>query len=309
MPALRQALSVSCHALNLITMKKAIFLSLSILFYCFLNAQTYQSIFGVNSTQWNTAWLWIDYTRTDTIVFEKDTIVNNLTWKKVRSNNVTKPTFRGGLLREETQSGKVWYKGLGSDTAIKLAFDFSLSQNDTFNIDFQWHTYSSNQKIVDTTFTSNGRKVIVFKATVNDQLQLSERVMFIEGIGSNLGVMYKDNQLAFTPFLLCSYKDGNKVYSNIQFNGVCQLIPTGLIDISSTSDIKIYPVPFVSNIEIENNSRFRFTNVCIVNTSGMIEVCQAFNHTLDLKWLRTGVYWLYLYTTKGEFFKKQVLKL
>ena len=270
-------------------------------------AQPYQSLFGKDSTRQNMAWLQIDFTKSDSIHVEKDTLVNGYTWKKLKNN--LPGFYRGGLIREDTVIGKVWYKSLGStDTAAVLAFDFALNKGDTFDISNRWGNYTVAQMIVDTTYYYNGRKIIEFKATLSN-LQLGERIRFIEGVGSNIGWMYKDKDgYVFLPYLLCSFKDGIQTYSNSLFFGQCWVLFTATQEVPDPSKISVHPTLFTDRLILDNNSSTLITRVLILNSAGCLVYTAPYRRDFYLPSLPPGLYFISLCSEKGRVYSKKIIR-
>ncbi len=267
-------------------------------------AQPYQSLFGKDSTRQNIVWLGIDFVQSDSIHVEKDTVVHGYTWKKLK--NRTSNLFKGGLIREDTMSGKVWYKSLGTgDTATVLAFDFSLVKGDTFDLSTHWINYPVAQMIVDTTFNLNGRKIIQFKATVG--MQFPEKIRFIEGTGSNLSLIYKDyHATLMMVYLLCSFKDGIQIYSNSFFSGQCWLVFTSANEPAALLT-SVYPTIFTDKIIIDHPRNRKYTQVVLYHSSGRMVFSTPYNRIIQLPALPAGMYFLTLYSGNGSRITKKLI--
>lgn len=232
-------------------MRHILILSLSFLF--FSNSYAYRSIFGQTSTEWIITYGSMLMTgETDTFFISKDTMVYGVLYKKVSSNN----SFSyEGLLREDTVSGKVWYRTMspnaiaGLDTVEMLTFDFSLQKDDTFNmrnINYgTYFTFDDSLKKVDTVYYVNGLRYIQFKSLYPLGGTYEPPIM-IEGIGSNWGVLWKEFNAFMNSdhYLVCSYKDGVQTsYVNVRYNGSCQS-PTAIKENTNAANrIEVYPQP------------------------------------------------------------------
>ena len=99
-----------------------------IVFYSFseVKSQPYNSIFGNNSTTWNTkqSQLFGDYT--DSLFYVSDTTINSQLFKKfyLFSLGQISPDYTG-YLKEDTITGKAWYFS-SVDTTQHLIMDMSL---------------------------------------------------------------------------------------------------------------------------------------------------------------------------------------
>ena len=182
----------------------------------------YQSFFGQHSTEWIFEWHNLDFGGQDTVYVEKDTVVNSLEWKKilVKSNQ---SGYSGGLLREDTTTGKVWYKGLEfygepEDTSELLSFDFSLEVNDSFDISNMYEGSPPLYSKVISTYFTDGIKYIEFEDNLYSGFPFIEPYVFIEGIGGIMGVLWKQYFGGLqAQYLLCSYKDGVKTTYSVSY--------------------------------------------------------------------------------------------
>src|SRR3546814_784425 len=160
---------------------------------CFsANSQPYQSIFSNNGdTYWVFSWQNLSSSFQDTARVEKDTTVNGITYKKIMTGSPD--LYPGGLFRENTSTGEVWYRDLvvyrsPDDTVERLAFQFSLQAGDTFDISntlLDPGTYPDSFNVVDSVRTIDGLKYIYFKGMYGN-----EPFTIIEGIGSNVGIIW-----------------------------------------------------------------------------------------------------------------------
>ena len=86
-------------------------LLLILVFFCSqLTFAQYQSIFGQTSTKWNTSFGNLGWYSYDTVYVEKDTVVDQTIYKKLMMASFGMGAFEGALIREDTISGKGWYK-------------------------------------------------------------------------------------------------------------------------------------------------------------------------------------------------------
>lgn len=262
-------------------MRYLILISLTVV--CCFNTFAYKSIFGKTSTKWVIGYMNPNTKLSviDTLYYEKDTVVNSITYKKV----VNTVPARQGLFREDTVAGKVWYKGLyyssgysQRDTTEILCFDFSLSINDKFDTENNNITAGSplpdSLITVQKTFTQGGLKYIEFKIPSQyaglGKPPYTEPLYMIEGIGSNYSVFWKQfYPAAIRPYyLLCSYKDGEQTtYSNIAFNGSCQIPTSVKEELNIQDETIVFPNPCSDQFTINLQ---RLTGVSIFDLSGKL---------------------------------------
>ena len=284
--------------------------SLIILLLCANNpshSQPYQSLFGNNNTKWVFEWGNLPGFSQDTIYVANDTLVDGLWWRNLKaSRNNIFGYFAGAVIREDTTLGKVWYKGFHpQDSATKLAFDFSLQKGDTFDIHSVWGDPPVSDKIVDTVYYQDGRKIIVFKSI---NFKFGERTTFIEGIGSNYGIIYKQYlSLVLAHYLLCSYKDGQKIFSNKYYNGECNIhFPSSIQDISPDL-MEIFPNPVKGKLYLKTNTPNLFTGIRIVNSLGNIIIQQPFENEIDVSRFLPGFYLIQITTKTGKTYSKKLI--
>jgi len=250
----------------------------------FAQAQHYKSLFQHSNPEWITLYVLIDLSPDDTIRIQKDTLINGLTWKKFGPFS---PLFHPAVMREDTVSGKVWYKLLNGDTTTKLAFDFSLQKGAVFDLSGVWGQFTNAQQTVDTVYTENDRKVIQFAASIPG---LPEKIRFIEGVGSNIGLLYKQaTNAGFGHYLLCAYQGGVKVYTNKTW-GLCKL-PTSIHE-PTEEGVRIFPNPFYNGFFIQRTTVDRQWRMELYNLSGALVHRSAQPGYIGLEKLPPGIYLL-----------------
>lgn len=293
-------------------------------------AQPYQSMFATGDGEtrwlfiWNNLWGW----GADTVLTENDTLVNNLSYKKLI--NKFFDTYIG-LMREDVNTGRVWcwYDG---DSIERLTFDFSMDVGDTFdishfiescNFDYNWNNYPDSFNVVDSVRYINGHKYIYFKGHYKSYMYISngqyalntEPFVFIDGIGSNAGVMWRQPvpNLMGGQYLLCSYKSGQKTWFNNRFyNGSCNF-PSGIDDIKENSaDIIIYPNPARNTdlLKIKGHEQENILSIQMVTVAGkqILSLQDGSNiRSISLYNIPAGYYWLKLYTKDQVIIKPMVI--
>lgn len=289
-------------------------------------AQPYESLFshGDYSTTWTHKWVNLGQDGITSSRYEKDTVVHGVTYKKViLSNPSLNRPFAGGLFREDTTSGKVWYRDIkfsnpfaSSDTAERLAFRFDLKVGDTFDLSHTTRRFPDSLSIVDSVRTINGLKHIYFKAKVYGRSTLSdgEPLTFIEGVGCNLGVLWKHGNSnpgtvthaeLFATYLLCSFKNGVKTdYHNREYNGDCDprlQIAQPNTRSKAEPSIYLYPQPARGTVRIDNDSGQPISGIWVFTPQGkLVYRCSGQDiKQLDLGDLPAGLYYMKLYAGKS----------
>lgn len=281
-------------------MKKISFFVASLFFTAICYAQPYKSIFGHVSTAWVFQWTNLSGTTHDSAYVEKDTIVNGVTYKKLLTQY---PSFKAGLIREDTAVGLVWYRDLittsGSyDTVEKIVFDFTLQAGDTFDI--LKTGLSDTMNIVDSVRVINGLKYIYFKAKIIG----NEPYCLIEGVGSNYGIFLKHWGITLMAgqYLLCSYKDEIRTpYQNRRYVGDCNP-PTGIVKLSQSLKDKIivYPNPATTQLFVENNTNYLIQKVSIMSIDGReLMLSRLSSGALNISTLASGYYFLCIQLDNG----------
>lgn len=252
----------------------------------FANAQPYQSLFG--DKDYPVQWIHCTYNFPSVKVtshYEKDTIVQGVNYKKVVPTHIFTKGFSGGLFREDTASGHVWYRDLKiyndpKDTLERLAFRFDLEVGDSFNISHTSRTpqlYPDTSSVVDSVKVVDGLKYIFFRARTH----VGEPITLIEGVGSNLGIFWKHTnhnglpEVRFgRPYLLCSYKNGEKTaYHNREFDGNCNpslQIEDQKHELHHGVDIVLFPQPARESINIITKAPLSITEVQLINGQGQL---------------------------------------
>jgi hypothetical protein len=273
----------------------------------FFSSQTavsqYQSIFGQYSTEWVFEWHNLDFGGEDTVYVQKDTMVNGLLWKKI-GVKYNWFYYKGGLLREDTLEGKVWYKGLylensTLDTSEFVLFDFHLNTSDTFDVSNMWSGYRGTttfENTVDSIYYINDVKHVQFKG-IYYSAEPAEPYIFIEGIGGNLGVLWKQySGILQVQYLLCSYKDGiRSLYDNKRYDGDCSPITSSASDLKLNGAlINVYPIPCSNELTIETEGPEKFDVMRIFNSVGALVLQAPYQPVLDVSRWQAGLYFLAL---------------
>lgn len=284
-------------------------------------AQPFQSLFsyGEYPTTWTHLWRNVGPSGMATSRYLKDTTIHGVTYKKV-GLVASIFDFSGGLFREDTLTGKVWYRDIRmtspmspEDTMDRLAFDFGLQVGDSFDLSCATNGLPDSYYPVDSVRIVNGLKHIYFSAQYRaNTLAPWEPITFIEGVGSNLGVFWKHgtagngvNPDLYATYLICSYKNGTKTpYENKAYYGDCH--PN--VDIrtlpSQTSEIPfvyLYPQPAKRTVKISNSSGLAIRRVQWINFMGQVVHTASGDDLkhLDIEGILPGHYAVQLFSNQG----------
>jgi len=235
-------------------MYKIILTSFLLTFICINSySQKYEPIVDTSKV-----WSWTFISGTEwgpiyNVTFEKfttDTIINNKKYTRLTkfyNDSLMLQSNNRSLLRDDTL-GRVYVYSDGTETIL---FDFNLNVGDTFRTK---QLYSDEYLIVDSIadkkFAQKIRKHIYFSHCFYHWNQL-----WIEGIGC-IDQVPGSACIMFDVFLSCYLQNGELLYHNSNCNTCyCKNEPSN-INIKKAIEIKVFPNPSSSyiNIELENNN-------------------------------------------------------
>lgn len=243
----------------------------------------HMSVFGTNSTSWNIIFGNLGGGYNDSIYVVGDTIINGENWQKL------KLTFGDiGLLKEDTVMGQLFYRNFYWDTTITMIADFGLDVGDSFLFN---HMGYKSWIVVDSVFLNGDAKIIRFNYTLSS----NEKLMFIEGIGTNIGVTYPESYM-MSPYLMCMYKDDTLYYQNNHptYKGDCSVEWTYAGPYNEPEPVRVYPNPSRGNLHVElphsGSWVYALTDLSgRIIRQGVIEENQA---VIEMPGNQTGVYLL-----------------
>jgi hypothetical protein len=202
-------------------------------------------------------------------------------------------------MREDT-TGKVWLKMTANDEEF-LMYDFSIITGDTVQVGKD----DPVDLLVDsiTTVIINGidHQKYWFTCFTNEYYH----EYWIEGIGSNQGIVWSGSAMIVGGFfrLLCKSKNEVLYYMNPDYSS-CYINTVG-IDENVSNSIEIYPVPAKDILFIDNFKNFELISIIVADLSGRI--VKVFNKNLsclDISSIPKGIYLIKVTYNGGEFVKK-----
>jgi len=216
------------------------------------------------------------------------------------SNIFFSPEEPMGKIREELNTGRLWYKRPSHDSEI-LIMDMTLALGDTFEID------AGHWVMVDSVFYLDNRKVIRFDMDSG----WDEKIMFIEGVGPNISIIYRYDGYS-TFYASCKYQDNELIYvndNNAYFEG-CQPSTVGINNLVLEPDIKISPNPARDELNISLPDNFQdCQTISIFDLSGRLllqEVHCGNEFRVNVRNLKPGLYFLKVVSQRGAFESKFV---
>lgn len=223
-----------------------------------LGAQPYQSIFGKDSTRWETinkqrlAEVGLPpYVQTNWIHNGEVAIFDTLSYKKI------KHTYGNYIyMREDTTIGAVWiYDSFQSKEF--LFYDYSLDVGDTFHFPSTYtNGYTTCKTVVDSVRFINNKKHIYLTQVPYTCIEFThgnerDSIVFtmIEGTGANSFVdVFYDRGVSY---VLCAVKDGVKTdYTNRVHEGSCKYEYVNIQKINTLQGIRLSPNPARFSIDL-----------------------------------------------------------
>ena len=223
-----------------------------------------------------------DTASTQALNFSSDTTIRTKIYKKF--------TYRDEVYYLREDSSKLISLDLGKRVETTLA-NFGLNICDTFRINNKqdeevWTIVEDKFVLHDRLHVQTTLPINICHGTGSDYLT------FIEGVGTNAGMVYEVNHEEINSFLLCHSDMGVVNFRNTIFDGKCD------VDFSSTTNqasedifLSLFPNPVDHVFHIEFNSD---ANLVVYNLAGQAllhSFLQANQPTLiDLSSFNAGIY-------------------
>lgn len=260
-----------------------------------LYSQPYQSVFGKDSTSWATYIQHYDGSFTEQFFcYNEDSIINSVKYKIVYEHDRSNPTF---LLSEDTMTGELWMKQRNEED--KLLMTLSLDVGDSF-VTYRFGRPDITYHVVAVFKDSLNRKVIQFdqkhrhSSLINGLNTPDSNIMFIEGVGPSTGISIS-SLISSDDELLCMYKDEEKTYTNLYYQGVCFMQYGRAAEYTKQHPIKVYPNPVKDKFYIEQDNGSTAMNwVKIYDIQGKLQLSVKTTNDaeIDVSFLKPGIYFL-----------------
>jgi len=268
--------------------------------------QSYQSIFGNETTQWTItnrftipedAWM-------DTILIiatENEYRVLEFQSKWSEYNQII------GKIRTNGTNSKLYF--IEPDSTIELLImDLDLDVGDSFNIKTKY--YLDKIIYVDSVYVFNGKKHIRFNDYIGTSTPPgSSKRIFIEGVGPNWGF-----ESDYPYLIACKYDNFVQTYSfENEHIKDCSFKNVGINDYMYENNIKIHPNPVFEQITINiseipmeniNLSIYNILGIEILNTT-----LSRSETVLDFSNFPVGLYHFKFKNSKNIIINKKIIKL
>ena len=237
---------------------------------------------------------------TESWYIKGDTIISTYEYKILHSSSEPDPTSwtLRGFMREDSTK-KVWLRWKNDIEEI-LIYDFSLSTGDSISIGYMPEYYHIDS------ITS-----VEINGTTRNKYWISQEDYdwndtWIEGIGSNKGIVQGMMLIGGWSWFLCMSDYGELIYMNPNYES-CYLI-TGINEIDNPI-INIYPNPAKESLHIKNNQKIEITSIKIVNANGqIIKHFDSRKTHLDISEICSGLYFLEISYKNGQLIKKVIIE-
>jgi hypothetical protein len=302
------------------------------LFTHFLQAQAYQPLL-VDGRTWDTyvssSFCFYNPCYGWQYLVDGDTIISNLTYKKIYAKAFTSNDTSGFLIpplevnangslvsfmREDIFEQKVYTRlsdEFNSDTSEYLVYDFALKIGDTLNLAY----LDSVDAVVDTILfemITDGtfRRKIIFEP--NNTLNYSDDYMhYIEGVGGTGELPFPFTYVfEVAAYTTCIKENGRELYDFTGGEGStysCDAVTSTQKRLAADL-ISIFPNPVQDYLTIQSDQRL---NTKLYNLSGSLLTearLTVGDNLISLKNLPTGIYFLALYDKSGYVGTRKIFK-
>jgi hypothetical protein len=270
-------------------MKRIILIFLTSVLATVIFAQPYENPFGSEETSFNILRIIPDAMITDSIYSVGDTTIASKEYFCFLSNDRGEKYF----IRSEPDFSKIYQYRNGSEYVV---MDLTLENNDTFLIHYG---ISIDTIIVDSVFYVDSKKHIHLNYPKGETEW--EKLKFIEGIGTSRGLFFQNTAAVYNfnevwSLLLCSYKNGDNVYTNNfwEFTDKCYVFgPLNVEKLKANTNIEIFPNPVNDFLKINIEKEQTYKTVKIIDLNGKALYSNHYlsnNIEIDCSFLNPGLY-------------------
>jgi hypothetical protein len=243
-----------------------------------------------------------------------DTILRNKVYKTLGIRGYSNTI---GFIREDTIEKKIYLIPYNSiDTMEIVYYDFSLNENDSimlYDLNYESFGYYKVDSVRNISTLAGNRRALYLS---NDDWRHDGKPVWVEEIGSLRGINRRESTpyYIFEPyafpfwgegFLTCSFKNGIKIFQADYYElfDTCAIFWYDVENIYLRDEVKIYPNPAISKLNIELNHDLPF-EVFIYHPFGSL-IYQGINQkTIDLDLFSSGIYIVKIKLNKAIVTKK-----
>ncbi len=297
-----------CVVLKMFAARRYLIAALLLLNF-YASAQSYQSVFGMDSTIWNIYYEVIDGGFTIEEKVSADTIINGKLFKQLQGPPFL---FEPSFIREDSSHARL-YIYYAEEEEEFLIMDLNWEVGDTVQFN---SLQEGTIAIIDSIYFSDGVKHLRADLDIQAWPVQVGKLEYIEGVGPNYGLFYFTNQNYGygASALLCHFRDGIKNYQYTDTTLGCYYFWVGSEEVQEKQQfIHVFPNPASDHITISGITGDPSTTFFQLrdnqgNTlfSGKI---LDFNEVVSMKSLQSGNYFLSVYNKQGILFHQVLLKL
>ena len=264
--------------------------------HCYYHSVLPYPRFIEDGKQWNVRLSNFENYVTEILIFDGDSIIDNLTYKKLYSSYDSLITLNyKALIREE--NNKVYLRHYNQPEALIYDFNLSLGESSTiYSPEGQGFIEVTIEDVSWIEYEGFYRKKYTLDGNYNEY--------WIEGIGSCFGPIYsKVYDFIICPdwTMTCAYSEEGQIYQYLDY--LCFDIKTGINHTEENKAI-VYPNPLFSGQEYRIINDQNIKEVLIYNYSGLliqqIEIPDKTETLLSTKNLTKGIYLLVIKDINGQ---------
>jgi hypothetical protein len=237
---------------------------------------------------------------TNTFVIAGDTTINAIAYKKLYTSTQEEPTewTLDWAIREENDR-KVYVWSF-SQMQERLMYDFAAAIGDTFLIfPNDPDLFLVIDSITSVDFNGSVRAkfwlTAIWRTAKGNGMPYPEQETWIEGIGSNKGIVFSGSSV-FTGaahWLLCKWENGEQVYMNPDYNS-CYIATVSVRELSERS-VRLFPNPATTEtwLQLPENMPLTTMQIELYSPTGrLLYKAQPTGqfHKIDVAHLPRGLY-------------------
>ncbi len=240
-----------------------------------------------------------------------DTTINDTLYTEI-STELSNRIYTEGYLYQDTVEQKVFFTQPHWEQDF-LLFDFNLEVGQSY----EFYGFDELKVVsIDSIEVNNSyRKRIIFdKEIFCLSYPRLERVSFVEGIGSNAGLLPENYLGLITSYLTC-YKENGETYYPFDINEFgCDLNTMTIVSVNNINlqNINIYPNPYKDfitlDLELLNQNYALLKVYDILGKEVFADKIFETNY-IDLSFLNKGIYLFKLEIDSKDLFTRTVIKL